>query len=81
MTATRERPAIGPAPIPGLPHVLGPKGSFFRRLLSTTDHKLIGRMYLVTAFAVRPPNRNSQNDSAFSRGKATSRAPICSGMR
>ena len=26
------------------------------------------------------PNRNSQNDSAFSRGNATSGAPICSGM-
>ncbi|SHW02545.1 Uncharacterised protein [Mycobacteroides abscessus subsp. abscessus] len=26
-----------------------------------------------------PPNRNSQNDSALSRGKATSGAPICRG--
>ena len=26
------------------------------------------------------PNRNSQNDNAFSRGNATSGAPICSGM-
>ncbi len=51
MTATEERPALIPAPIPGPPHVLGPRGSFLRRLVSTTDHKLIGRMYLVTAFA------------------------------
>ena len=31
------------------------------------------------AVAVRPPKRNSQNEKAFSRGKATSGAPICSG--
>lgn len=29
---------------------------------------------------MRPPNRNSQNDRMFSRGNATSGAPICSGM-
>ena len=28
-----------------------------------------------------PPNRNSQYESAFSRGNATSRAPIISGTR
>jgi hypothetical protein len=28
-----------------------------------------------------PPNRNAQYEKAFSRGKATSRAPIMSGMR
>jgi hypothetical protein len=27
-----------------------------------------------------PPKRNSQKESMFSRGKATSGAPICSGM-
>ncbi len=30
--------------------------------------------------AIRPPNRNSQKLSMFSRGNATSGAPICSGM-
>ena len=30
--------------------------------------------------AIRPPNRNSQYEKALSRGKATSGAPICSGM-
>src|SRR5262249_29255489 len=30
---------------------------------------------------VRPPNRNSQYESAFSRGNAMSRAPIISGTR
>src|SRR5712691_5239075 len=33
------------------------------------------------AFKNRPPARKIQNDSAFSRGKATSRAPIWSGTR
>ena len=28
-----------------------------------------------------PPNSSSQNDIAFSRGNAMSRAPICSGTR
>src|SRR4051812_32782524 len=28
-----------------------PKGSMFLQVLHTTDHKLIGRMYLVTSFA------------------------------
>jgi len=28
-----------------------------------------------------PPNRSSQKERAFSRGKAMSRAPICSGTR
>src|SRR5213592_1186766 len=31
--------------------------------------------------SVRPPNRNSQYERAFRRGKATSRAPIISGTR
>ena len=30
--------------------------------------------------AIRAPKTNSQKDSAFRRGKATSGAPICSGM-
>ena len=29
---------------------------------------------------ISPPNRNIQYESALSRGNATSRAPICSGM-
>ncbi len=32
------------------------------------------------AAAMVEPNRNSQNASMFSRGNATSGAPICSGM-
>ncbi|MGO3328253.1 aa3-type cytochrome oxidase subunit I [Gordonia sp. (in: high G+C Gram-positive bacteria)] len=28
-----------------------PKGSFFYKLITTTDHKLIGQMYIVTCFA------------------------------
>ena len=31
------------------------------------------------AVAISAPNRNSQNENAFSRGNATSGAPICSG--
>jgi cytochrome c oxidase subunit 1 len=37
---TRPFPAVTPA-----------KGSMFLKVLQTTDHKLIGRMYLVTSFA------------------------------
>ena len=33
------------------------------------------------AFRKIPPRRKTQSDIAFSRGKATSRAPICSGMK
>ena len=31
------------------------------------------------ALTISPPNRNSQNENALSRGNATSGAPICSG--
>ncbi|CPU53940.1 Uncharacterised protein [Mycobacteroides abscessus subsp. abscessus] len=31
------------------------------------------------AIPIRAPKRNSQKEKAFSRGKATSGAPICSG--
>ncbi len=29
----------------------GPKGNLLYKLITTTDHKMIGRMYLVTSFA------------------------------
>ena len=32
------------------------------------------------AVAIRPPNKNNQNENIFNLGKATSAAPICSGM-
>ena len=31
------------------------------------------------AVAIKAPNKNNQNEKAFSRGNATSGAPICSG--
>ncbi|MDA3656241.1 cytochrome ubiquinol oxidase subunit I, partial [Mycobacterium xenopi] len=33
------------------PARLGPKGSLVYKLVSTTDHKMIGIMYVVTCFA------------------------------
>src|SRR5439155_2778099 len=44
---------IEPTPIVTRPFPTTPpaKGSMFLRVLHTTDHKLIGRMYLVTSFA------------------------------
>jgi cytochrome c oxidase subunit 1 len=44
---------IEPTPIVAHPFGAAPaaKGSLFLKLLHTTDHKLIGRMYLVTSFA------------------------------
>ena len=44
---------IAPSPIVSRPYPAreATKGSLFLQLLRTTDHKLIGRMYLVTAFA------------------------------
>ena len=41
---------IEPEPIVAAPHpaVANPRGSLFVRMLGTTDHKLIGQMYLVT---------------------------------
>jgi cytochrome c oxidase subunit 1 len=43
---------VEPAPIVAHPYPAPPmvKGSMFLQLLHTTDHKLIGRMYLVTSF-------------------------------
>ncbi|WP_414689425.1 cbb3-type cytochrome c oxidase subunit I, partial [Nocardioides sp.] len=43
MTATASRPAIAPA--------RKPLGQELVRLMTTTDHKLIGKMYLITSFA------------------------------
>ena len=53
MTTTDEPPRVRPEPIAvqSYPADLVTKGSLLGRLLRTTDHKLIGRMYLVTAFA------------------------------
>jgi len=52
MTTTDDPPVLGPGPIAvqSYPPDLTAKGSLLGRLLRTTDHKLIGRMYLVTAF-------------------------------
>src|SRR4051794_12594971 len=43
---------IEPQPIAPFPNaaVANPRGSLFVRMLGTTDHKLIGEMYLVTTF-------------------------------
>src|SRR3954453_10783266 len=43
---------IAPSPITSRPYPARPvtKGSLLLNLLRTTDHKLIGQMYLVTAF-------------------------------
>ncbi len=50
MTTTAPRPETAPRVLPAAARVPGPRGSRLRALLSTTDHKMIGRMYLVTAF-------------------------------
>jgi cytochrome c oxidase, subunit I len=52
MTAVDEVRAAGPQPITVHPYPAAPpaKGSLFQELLRTTDHKLIGRMYLTTSF-------------------------------
>jgi cytochrome c oxidase subunit 1 len=44
---------VEPAPIISrpFPATEAPRGSMFLKLLHTTDHKLIGRMYLVTSFS------------------------------
>ena len=59
MTTTEERPTAGaPEPIGPEPIVARPfpahefrKGSLLSQLLRTTDHKMIGRMYMVTSLA------------------------------
>jgi cytochrome c oxidase subunit 1 len=52
MTTTDEPPLVFPEPIAVQPSPTesNPKGARLGQLLRTTDHKLIGRMYLVTAF-------------------------------
>ncbi|MBV9822838.1 MAG: cytochrome c oxidase subunit I [Actinobacteria bacterium] len=46
-------PRVEPAPVTPRPYanVPNPRGAVFLNLLRTTDHKLIGQMYLVTSFA------------------------------
>ena len=56
MTTTAENPtAAGAAPEPivsrPFPAHTADKGSMLSQILRTTDHKLIGRMYMVTSFA------------------------------
>jgi len=58
LTTTAEPSAVGaldlePAPIVSRPYPAAPvsKGSMFLQVLRTTDHKLIGPMYMVTSFA------------------------------
>jgi cytochrome c oxidase subunit I len=59
VTTTEERPTAGaPEPIGPEPIVARPfpaqefrKGSLLSQMLRTTDHKLIGRMYMVTSLA------------------------------
>ncbi|GAA3135179.1 hypothetical protein GCM10020255_017390 [Rhodococcus baikonurensis] len=45
--------AIASPPIPARPYPArrAPKGSVLRNLVTTTDHKTLGLMYLVTSFA------------------------------
>ncbi len=53
MTTTRDRTTeLTPAPIVSRPFPIHApaKGSMFGQVLRTTDHKLIGKMYLVTTF-------------------------------
>ncbi len=52
MTVTRERPVgeLRPEPIRHAPVQRADRGAWFLQLLRTTDHKVIGRLYLVTAF-------------------------------
>src|SRR3954447_7844256 len=56
MTTTRIPGSASPAgaestTIDARPFARPPPGSLLSRLLRTTDHKVIGRMYLVTSFA------------------------------
>ncbi|HQV19952.1 cytochrome c oxidase subunit I [Gordonia sp. (in: high G+C Gram-positive bacteria)] len=50
MTAV-DQPATQVAPVRPFPERYQPKGSFFYKLITTTDHKLIGMMYITTCFA------------------------------
>ena len=69
MTTTADRPTVGepgegilqPEPITVQPFPIhrAERGSLFLRMIRTTDHKLIGRMYLVTSFAVLHARRRA----------------------
>jgi cytochrome c oxidase subunit 1 len=50
MTISEQRPQVQPTVISTAGARPAPKGSQFSALLRTTDHKAIGRLYLVTAF-------------------------------
>lgn len=47
--------ALAPPPWPAatrpMPARRGPKGAFIHKMITTTDPKVLGQMYLVTAFA------------------------------
>ncbi len=49
MTAV-DQPTTQLAPVRPYPERYQPKGSFLYKMLTTTDHKLIGMMYIVTCF-------------------------------
>ncbi|PYE13797.1 cytochrome c/quinol oxidase subunit I, partial [Williamsia limnetica] len=50
MTAV-DQPTTLVAPVRPYPERTGPKGSFIYKMLTTTDHKMLGIMYLVACFA------------------------------
>ncbi|TYQ04360.1 UNVERIFIED_ORG: cytochrome c oxidase subunit 1 [Gordonia westfalica J30] len=50
MTAV-DQPTTQVAPVRPFPERYQPKGSFIYKLLTTTDHKLIGMMYITACFA------------------------------
>ncbi|HCS56443.1 MAG TPA: cytochrome ubiquinol oxidase subunit I, partial [Gordonia polyisoprenivorans] len=50
MTAV-DQPTTQVAPVRPYPERHQPKGSFIYKLITTTDHKLIGMMYIVACFA------------------------------
>ncbi|GAC56188.1 cytochrome c oxidase subunit I [Gordonia hirsuta DSM 44140 = NBRC 16056] len=49
MTAL-DQPTTVVTPVRPYPERYGAKGSFFHKMITTTDHKLIGQMYLVASF-------------------------------
>ena len=49
MTAV-DQPTTQVAPVRPYPERYQPKGSFIYKMLTTTDHKLIGMMYIVACF-------------------------------
>ncbi|GAA4385073.1 aa3-type cytochrome oxidase subunit I [Tsukamurella soli] len=50
MTAQANRPAVQLTAERPYPQRTGPKGSFIYKLVTTTDHKTLGIMYIVTCF-------------------------------